>query len=85
MKDGFQKKNRAYENEIECMKTLAAKLADRIPEVPGPEIADPNIMELCFHNGERHMKEKIANELTRIAEKIPCITVAQAIAMIEGL
>lgn len=28
------------------------------PAVPGPEIADPNIMELCFHNGERHMKEK---------------------------
>ena len=28
------------------------------PEIPGPEIADPNIMELCFHNGERHMKEK---------------------------
>ena len=21
-------------------------------------MADPNIMELCFHNGERHMKEK---------------------------
>lgn len=28
------------------------------PEIPGPEIADPNIMELCFHNGEQHMKEK---------------------------
>ena len=26
--------------------------------VPGPSDADPNIMELCFHNGERHMKEK---------------------------
>lgn len=22
---------------------------------------DTNIMELCFHNGERHMKEKIMN------------------------
>jgi hypothetical protein len=56
-----------------------------VPAAPGPSDADPNIMELCFHNGERHMKEKIANELTRIAEIIPCITVAQAIAMIEGL
>ena len=56
MKDGFQKKTLAYENEIECLKTLVAKLAERIPAVPGPEIADPNIMELCFHNGERHMK-----------------------------
>ena len=59
MKDGFQKKTLAYENEIECLKTLVAKLADRIPAVPGPSDADPNIMELCFHNGERYMKEKI--------------------------
>lgn len=58
MKDGFQKKTLAYENEIECLKTLVAKLADRIPAVPGPSEADPNIMELCFHNGEQHMKEK---------------------------
>ena len=85
MKVGFQKKTLAYENEIECLKTLVAKLADRIPAVPGPDIADPNIMELCFHNGERHMKEKIGMELTRIAEHMPCITVAQAIAMLEGL
>jgi hypothetical protein len=28
------------------------------PAIPGPSDADPNIMELCFHNGERHMKEK---------------------------
>ena len=55
------------------------------PAVPGPEIADPNIMELCFHNGERHMKEKICMELTKIAEKMPCITVAQAIALLEWL
>lgn len=55
------------------------------PAVPGPSETDPNIMELCFHNGERHMKEKIGMELTRIAEHMPCITVAQAIAMLEGL
>ena len=33
------------------------------PEIPGPSNADPNIMELCFHNGERHMKEKIISTL----------------------
>ena len=85
MKDGFQKKTLAYENEIECLKTLVAKLADRIPAVPGPEIADPNIMELCFHNGERHMKEKICRELSRLAKEIPTMTVEQAIPLLEGL
>lgn len=55
------------------------------PAVPGPEIADPNIMELCFHNGEAHMKEKVCRELTRIAEHMPCITLAQAIQLLEGL
>ena len=55
------------------------------PAVPGPEIADPNIMELCFHNGENHMKEKVCRELTRIAEHMPCITLAQAIQLLEGL
>lgn len=55
------------------------------PAVPGPSEADPNIMEQCFKNGERHMKEKIGKELTRIAEHMPCITLAQAIAMLEGL
>jgi hypothetical protein len=31
--------------------------------VPGPSDADPNIMELCFRNGERNMKEKVINLL----------------------
>ena len=53
--------------------------------MPGPDIADHNIMELCFHNGERHMKEKVCRELTRIAEHMPCITLAQAIQLLEGL
>jgi hypothetical protein len=53
--------------------------------VPGPSVDDPNIMELCFHNGERHMKEKVGKELTRLAEHMPCITLAQALAMLEGL
>ena len=29
------------------------------PAVPGPSEDDHNIMELCFRNGERHMKEKM--------------------------
>jgi len=55
------------------------------PAVPGPSEADPNVMEACFHNGERHMKEQIGKELTRIAEHMPCITLVQAMAMLEGL
>lgn len=46
---------------------------------------DPNIMELCFRNGEQHMKEKVGKELSKIAEYMPCITLAQAMAMLEGL
>ena len=29
------------------------------PAVPGPKENDPNIAELCFRNGEAHMKEKV--------------------------
>ena len=64
---------------------LCPDFTDVLPVIPGPDVADPNIMELCFRNGERHMKEKICMELTRIAEHMPCITVAQAISMLEGL
>lgn len=88
------------ENCIECLyadaplpKCEALLLADFLissglfttPAIPGTSEADPNIMELCFRNGEQHMKEKICMELTKIAEKMPCITVAQAIALLEGL
>ena len=38
------------------------------PVVPGPDIDDPNIMELCFHNGERHMKEQMLVKLTALCE-----------------
>lgn len=55
------------------------------PAVPGPSEDDHNIMELCFRNGERHMKEKVGKELSKIAEHMPCITLAQALAMLEGL
>ena len=74
-------------------KGFIQKIADHLishgvtitPAVPGPSEDDPNIMELCFHNGERHMKEKVGKELTRLAEHMPCITMAQALAMLEGL
>jgi succinate dehydrogenase flavin-adding protein (antitoxin of CptAB toxin-antitoxin module) len=38
------------------------------PAVPGPSEADPNIMELCFHNGERNMKEKMLAKLAELLE-----------------
>ena len=46
---------------------------------------NPNIMELCFHNGEQHMKEKIIDQLQSVAGSMPCITLAQAIKMVEDL
>ena len=85
MKDGFQKKTLAYENEIECLKTLVAKLADRIPAVPGPEIADPNIMELCFRNGENHMRDKIKTSLLKLSGDMTCVTISQVIKILEDL
>lgn len=48
------------------------------PAVPGPEIADPNIMELCFHNGERHMKEKVIAVLQDVLDQ------ANGFCMIDG-
>ena len=53
--------------------------------VPGPSESDPNIMELCFHNGEQHTKEKIIDQLQSVAESMPCITLAQAIKIVEDL
>jgi hypothetical protein len=85
MKDGFQKKTLAYENEIEYLKTLVQKLAERIPAVPGPEIADPNIMELCFRNGENHMRDKIKTSLLKLSADMPCVTISQVIKILEDL
>lgn len=67
MKDGFQKKTLAYENEIKFLKVLVERLRAK-PIVPGPEMADPNIMELCFQNVERHMKEKMLAKLAQLLE-----------------
>ena len=72
-------------NKENLTENLIANGVTITPAVPGPSEDDHNIMELCFHNGERHMKEKVGKELTRLAEHMPCITLAQALAMLEGL
>ena len=41
-----------------CLKEVRAKIQGK-PMIHGPEAEDPNIMELCFRNGEAHMKEKV--------------------------
>jgi hypothetical protein len=74
-----------YEDPNTSAGLLSKACSEFKPHVPGPTTEDPNIMELCFHNGERHMKEKVGKELTRLAERMPCITLAQALAMLEGL
>lgn len=50
-----------YEDPVTSPGILSKACSEFKPHVPGPSDADPNIMELCFHNGERHMKEKILN------------------------
>ncbi len=44
-----------------------------------------NIMEQCFRNGEQHMKDKIISKFQSVAESMTCITLAQAIKMVEDL
>lgn len=46
---------------------------------------NPNIMELCFHNGEQHMKEKMISQLRSVAGSMTCITLAQVIKIVEDL
>ena len=46
---------------------------------------NPNSMELCFHNGEQHMKEKIIDQLQSVAGSLPCIPLAPAFKMVEDL
>lgn len=38
-------------------------------EAPGPADDNPNIMELCFRNGERNMKEKVITMLQDILDQ----------------
>ena len=58
------------------------------PAVPGPTDDNPNIMELCFHNGEQHMKEKIIEMLMDQKTKVKGVChahVVEIIRMVEGL
>lgn len=65
------------------------------PATPGPSDADPNIMELCFHNGERHMKERILTKLKdfsaeilfeeRITGEVKVTTFEEVIQILEDL
>ena len=55
------------------------------PAIPGPSESDPNIMELCFHNGERHMWDKIKTSLLKLSSDMPCMTISQVIKIMEDL
>lgn len=68
----------------------AAKFSPRIPvsstpAVPGPSEDDHNIMELCFHNGENHMRDKIKTSLLELSADMPCVTIRQVIKILEDL
>lgn len=43
---------------LKCFKEVR-QLVPRKPVIPGPLENDPNMAELCFRNGEAHMKEKV--------------------------
>ena len=55
------------------------------PAIPGPFEADPNIMELCFHNGERNMLDKIKTSLLKLSADMPCVTISQVIKILLDL
>lgn len=60
-------------------------LWDAVPAAPGPSYDDFNIMELCFHNGEAHMKEKMVAKLRALGDSMSCVTIAQAVKIVEDL
>lgn len=55
------------------------------PVIPGPTTEDPNIMELCFRNGENHMRDKIKTSLLKLSADMPCVTISQVIKILEDL
>lgn len=55
------------------------------PAIPGPSEADPNIMELCFRNGENHMRDKIKQNLKLISADMPCVPTSQVIKIMEDI
>lgn len=56
-----------------------------VPAVPGPVADDHNIMELCFRNGENHMRDKIKTSLLKLSDDMPCVTISQVIKIMEDL
>ncbi|MBQ5867059.1 MAG: hypothetical protein IIW56_10335 [Oscillospiraceae bacterium] len=85
-----QDEGRDYSDVVCVYATSNERLADHLlangvtftPEIPGPEMADPNIMELCFHNGERHMKEKM---LAKLAQLLEGLDYHKAVFICKGL
>jgi DNA-directed RNA polymerase alpha subunit len=68
---------------ISCLREVQEKI--RKPSVPGPSESAPNLMELCFHNGEQHMKDKIKTSLMKLSADMPCVTISQVIKILEDL
>ena len=74
-------------------KGFIQKIADHLlangvifaPAIPGPSVEDPNIMELCFHNGENHMRDKFKASLLKLSDDMPCVTISQVIKILEDL
>lgn len=53
---------------VGCLQEVHEKTGK--PTVAGPSGDNQNIMELCFHNGEQNMKEKIIGRLRSIADLV---------------
>lgn len=56
-----------------------------VPAVPGPAADDHNIMELCFRNGENHMRDKLKTNLLKLSDDVPCVPISQVIKIMEDL
>lgn len=72
-------------NPEELIDHLLANGVTITPAVPGPSVDDPNIMELCFHNGENHMRDKFKASLLKLSDDMPCVTISQVIKILEDL
>lgn len=79
--------------QVQYLGGLELELADHLishgvtitPAVPGPSVDDPNIMELCFNNGENHMRDKIKASLLKLSGDMTCVTISQVIKIFEDL
>ena len=77
--------------DADPVEALADYLIDRgvtiNPAVPGPSVGH-DMSELCFRNGEKHMKEKVTALLMeyKTLVKSPCHEhIVEIIEMVEGL